>query len=314
MPYTTFDKTYFHYFNGRCGMKSIIWILFCLMAALLPNATLWAWTNGSWERGDSINWGVPYQSQESLRNWTTACMPTSGAMIVNFFYSGAPRTEYNDTNNQIHPWTSQAIPNPYTTTGQRIYALGINGNNDADTTISDYLLRYPKNGLGPPTYNQFYCTNVDGCVNAFFGPLRNEALRQNAGTSPSFTNTSDGTPGYKDSLINYLSKKHTIEAEFLGFSPSISAVRNALYLGPVIMSVKTSCSSGHIIVVKGVNSNGDFIVNDPWNGSLCNSPSDQGNNSIYTVSGNLLRAYGNDHTIYYAYSVPVLSNYERVNC
>jgi len=286
-----------------------------LVTVLFYATSIWAWTeNKEWQNGDSIDWDVPYQSQSSLRNWTTACMPTSGAMVVNFFYSGAPLTEFTDINNNEHPWTPMQVNNPYETTGQRIYAQGIISGNNADITLDDYLKHYPKNGLNPAkNLNQFYCTNNNGCTNARYGPLGNESFIQYPGTHSSFTNTSAGTPGYISSLKDYLSKKHTIEMIALGNSPSIASLRNQVYHGPVIISVKTSCAGGHIIVLKGVTSEGDFIVNDPWNGSLCHHPGDEGDDAIYTVSGKNLLAYSDFHTVKYGYGVPVKSNFTRNN-
>lgn len=286
-----------------------------LSSIFLPSST-WAWTNNNeWENGDSIDWNVPYQSQSSLRNWTTACMPTSGAMVMNFFYSGAPRSSFIDVHNTDHLWTPVEVNNPYSTTGQRIYSFGIIGGNNVNTTLSNYLSNYPKNGLNPPVYNQFYCTNNNGCNNAQYGPQGNEAFKKESGTNSSVSNTSVGTPGYITSLVSYLSKKHLIESVLLGNPPSHATLRNALYNGPVIMSVKSNCADGHIVVVKGVTANGKFIVNDPWNGSLCSHPGDEGNNAIYTpLENGGLRAYNNnDHTIKYAYSVPVTTNFNRNN-
>ena len=84
-----------------------------IMSSVFFSNAVWAWTSeGHWQEGDSITWDVPYQSQKTLRNWTCACMPTSAAMVVNFFYGGAQRSQFVDVNDQNHPWNPVSIKHP----------------------------------------------------------------------------------------------------------------------------------------------------------------------------------------------------------
>jgi len=286
---------------NRLKIYTIIYLFFLL------STHAWAWTtdNHEWENGDTIIWDVPYQTQSTFRNWTTACMPTSGAMIVNFFYAGARILNFNDIHGNDHPWDLMIVNNSYQTTGQRIYALGIIAGNSGAFSLSNYLKNYPKNGI-----DHFYCILSEGCVNANYGPLHNERFSRIQHTSASFTNTNDYTGGYISSLKSYLSIKHLIEMDEI--PNTTSSIRNALYYGPVIISV-SYLKASHIVIVKGVNNDGNLIINDPWGASIVNTyPGNDGNGKVYTVVNNTcINAYNESYTIGYAYSLTVMDNYQR---
>lgn len=283
-------------------------IILSLVLMLCPYFTM-AWTvGGEWESGSSITWNVPYQSQAYFRNWSTSCMATSGAMIINFMYSGALISEFS---NGTHPWTPINVNYPYETTGQRVYSLGIISGNDYDGNLLDYLKNYPKNDIA-----QYYC-DYAFCTNPYYGPLHNESLNSDSApkTYTSVTNQG-GTYGNIDALASYLSKKHYIEIEQLE-GDIITRIRNALYKGPVIISVyKTNYNESHVMVVKGVYSDGNFIVHDPWGGDFVSSPGreNEGLDKTYDVLQNgKLKAYDIEYSIKYAYSVPVEENFIRTD-
>lgn len=262
-----------------------------------------AWTeNGEWESGSSILWDVPYQTQAYFRNWSTTCVATSGAMIINFMYAGAHISEFSGN---AHPWTPITIASPYATTGQRVYSFGIYSGNDYNGSLLNYLQYYPKNGI-----NQYYCT-IAACTNANFGPLHNETIYSNtAGVALSVTSGGTTLGDVNNSLRPYLYNKHSIEALPLNGN-FITLIRNALYNGPVLVSVGRNGGS-HVIVVKGINSEGNFIVNDPWGSDIFNYPGNDGEGAIYEVLENgSLRAYGQIYGINSAYSVHVFDNFNR---
>ncbi|MFW9878630.1 MAG: S-layer homology domain-containing protein [Candidatus Thorarchaeota archaeon] len=290
--------------------KKINLLSIVLMTLMLCPYITMAWTvDGEWESGSSIIWDVPYQSQAYFRNWSTSCMATSGAMIINFMYSGARISEFSGG---AHPWSPITITYPYETTGQRVYSLGIITGNEYgrdDGNLLNYLKNYPKNGKWPTL--QYYYTLEDG----FFGPLKNETLNS-VGTIHSVTNVYDeDTNGVINALISYLSKKHYIKIEELGDN-YITNIRNDLYKGPVIVSVgryKENNYGKHVIVIKGVDSDGNFIANDPWGADIFSLPDkyDKGKDATYEVNGSSLKAYGEFYEINYAYSVPVEDNFNR---
>lgn len=276
-------------------------IIFGVILLVVGTTITHAWTeNGEWESGSSITWDVPYQAQKYFRNWTTSCMATSGAMIINFMYSGANISQFSG-NSYCHIWGPLIVPYPYETTGQRVYSFGVISGNNYNGNLLDYLRNYPKNDI-----SQYYCDDAS-CTNPYYGPLHNESLKSDNAprTCTSVTNQGD-TYGNIDALASYLSKKHYIEIVKLQ-DHSVTNIRNALYKGPVIISVwRKIPNESHVIVVKGVDSDGNFIINDPWGEDFYSSPGNEGFGKTYDVLQNgKLKAYGYEYSIKYAYSVPV---------
>ena len=296
--------------NERLVLASVV--LF-LLASILLTTELFAWTeDGKWEEenGDSILWDVPYQAQGSFRNWTCACMPTSTAMVVNFFYKGAPLDGFGNHDGNPHPWTSQYPDNPYETTGQRIYARGIVLDNDYNDNLLAYLKNYPKNG-----YPQYYS---DDWETDDHGPLSNERM---SGTTPTLTsNVEADTYGLSGSMKKYLSRYHNIQSFWIA-NPKFADIRNALYKGPVIASVRDQDSDptqGHVIVFIGTNDDGSFQVHDPWGAPLLGEgsghPTSEGENNKYVIDAenpSCLKAYESYFILKWAYSVPVIDNFKR---
>jgi len=287
-------------------MKKITTILIAL------SSLGFSWTaNHQWERGDTITWNVPYQSQKSFRNWTSACMPTGGAMIINFFYSGASYQNFNGAN---HTWNQTFnISNPYQTTGQRMYAQGIEigQGGTVDTDLNNYLKNYPKSGI-----NQYYHTGV----NNQFGPLGNERWKWGTSIPPyQLIKSIQGSgQGLNTNLASYTNKKHSIISSSIPVT--IQSIKNHLYSGPILISIKAYNSSGglvsngHILIIKGIDGNGNLIVNDPWGGSLSLSPGNTGKNATYRVNTNGSLSKNNEtYYIKYAYHYNVRENFTRGN-
>jgi hypothetical protein len=272
-----------------------------------------SWTaNHHWETGDTITWNVPYQSQKSFRNWTSACMPTGGAMIVNFFYSGASYQNFNGVN---HVWNEIFnINHPYQTTGQRMYAQGIEigQGGTIDTDLKNYLKNYPKSGI-----KQYYNTGV----NNQFGPLGNERWKWGTNIPPYqlITTIQGSGQGLNKNLESYMNKKHSIISTSIPVN--IQSIKNHLYSGPILISIKGYrddtgglATNGHILVIKGINSNGNFIINDPWGGAVHLSPNNGGEDAIYEINNNGSLSKNNEtYYIKYAYHYNVKENFTRSN-
>lgn len=287
-------------------MKKSITVLVLLSGLLFSNLGF-SWTNNhEWEEGDTITWNVPYQSQKTFRNWTSACMPTAAAMIVNFFYSGASFENFNGNN---HEWNQTFnINNPYQTTGQRMYAQGIEigQGGTVDTDLNNYLMNYPKSGI-----KQYY---NNGVTNQF-GPLSNERWPYGTTIPPYrlITTIQGSGQGLNTNLASYMNNKHSITSSRLA-STTIQSIKNHLYSGPVLISIRGGGTEGHVMVIKGVNDDGNLIINDPWGGALTSSPGNTGSNAVYTVNANGSLSRNNaTYFIKYAYHYGVRDNFTRAN-
>jgi len=188
---------------------------FKIISLLFIPIFLFGWSgtedNKVWESGDSIDWDVPYQTQKYFRNWTTACMPTSGAMIVNFFYKGAPLKSFHDINSELHPRHNNSfdIDTPYQTTGQRMYAQGImegndyypDGNDYPDGDLSNYVINYPKNS----TYQRF------GGNSYASGPMKDERVYSGTTLTKTSENLIGTTQGWTSPLKPESPNNYTYE-------------------------------------------------------------------------------------------------------
>jgi len=264
-----------------------------------------SWAENGWQPGNTILWDVPYQGQSSFRNWTTACLPTSTAMLINFFYNGAHYSSFLDITGAIREDNRPTASNSFQTTGERLYEQGLISDNDYNGDFSVYVQEYPKNGVSQH-YNEDWS---DG-----FGPLKKEKF--SSGERCVTTNTLLNTGGIRGSLETYLERTHGIITEEITEDLTITALRNKLYHGPIICSLQRNGYS-HIILIIGVNADGNFLIHDPWGSDFASEfpTADNGRQHLYTADSNrptVFSAYGVDYTLKWANVIPVEENFRKM--
>ncbi|MCP4125023.1 MAG: hypothetical protein GY751_25045, partial [Bacteroidetes bacterium] len=229
-------------------------------------------------------WSVEYLTQIYYRNWTTACLPTSGAMVINYFFS----TKFKEVDGE---WVeSDAIQNSYRTNGQRLYAKGVMLDNRFESDLESYLKNWPKNGI-----SQYYGDWTDS-----WGPRHNEICYaydngHNGYDREDTTLTSQDTDdlvtqGSSRPLKRILEERYNLYTELMDNSEenenlSEANLSEAVERGPVIVSTNIfhTFGAGHIIVITGKTQDGRFIAKDPWgNNNIDQDPSDDGDRVLYT--------------------------------
>ena len=207
-------------------------------------------------------WNVPYLTQTYYRNWSTACVPTSTAMVLNYLCN----FEFQQENGE---WLTSPVPGGYKTNGQRLYNKGIVGGNSGTFDLDNYLKNYPKNGL-----SQYH----NDALTDKWGPLKQE--KQNGasvnGTPSVLSKTSGGSTFGNVREAGAFLERYNIESQYFSGITKNTLINN-LERGPFILSTRLY-GSGHILVVVGYDALEDkFIVNDPWgDANVSNSPNGTG--------------------------------------
>lgn len=250
-----------------------------------------------------VQWDVPYLTQVYYRNWSTACMPTSAAMVVNYMYG-------HEFAFDGATWREVQSIDSYRTNGQRLYAQGINLGQNTLQPLRDYLVEWPKNGFPQ------YC----GPWTDSWGPGGTEVYSgsHNGHYDGDLTLTSQpvglNTQGYWPYMKSVL-ERHGLFCESLAAEALSDAglLRAAVARGPVIISTDFDGLGGdwdgHVVVLIGTTAGGDFIVHDPWGDNLMSgdwAPSDDGAEVVYPYS--LLHCSGR-----WGLLVPIQENHESTD-
>lgn len=201
-----------------------------------------------------VLWKFPFISQLTSRNWTVACSGAALSSIINGLHNSVI-----SKNNGTYNYTP--INYPYQTNPTRLITKGLltNTYTNPDPTLDNYQKSYPKNGQ---------IQAIGTGPNFKYGPLKNEYNTMTPTPSP--TNGNNYTGGSWGSIQSILDSYGIYYKSVNNTVNDYQELLNHLDRGPVIMSF-----CGHIILVVGKTSGGEFICNDSWGEGIisCSSPS-----------------------------------------